>query len=137
MHAVVCMRKSKGWVQLVSIMFLQFGMMSGTHAAPNGAQFEINYLLSYLGSSGCDFYRNGSWYAAKTAREHLQKKFNYYDKRSLINSSEDFIARAATSSSISGEMYMVRCPKSSPVTSASWLNSILQRYRVKASQTTN
>src|SRR4029453_19231433 len=52
---------------------------------------------------------NGSWYDAREARAHVEKKMNYLASRSLIGSAEDFIDRAATASSVSGDEYLVRC----------------------------
>ncbi len=100
-------------------------------AAPPDAQTqaEISHLLTYLASSDCDFYRNGSWYAAAEARDHLQRKLDYLAKRSLVGTTEDFISRAASSSSMSGEEYLVRCPGATPVKSRVWLAEELVRYR--------
>ena len=42
---------------------------------------------------------------------------------------EDFIERGATSSSISGEKYLVRCAPAGPVPSADWLTAELTRFR--------
>ena len=94
------------------------------------AQAEIAHLLSYLETSGCAFYRNGTWHDAKEARAHLEKKRNYLVNRSLIGSTEDFIAKAATASSVSGEKYLVRCTPDQPVPSGAWLRAELQHFRV-------
>jgi len=101
------------------------------HAAtPSPAtQAEITHLLDYLGNSKCEFYRNGAWHAAADARKHLEKKRDYLLKRSLIGSTEDFINRAATESSISGEKYKVRCKPNPAVPSGEWLRAELRRYR--------
>lgn len=90
---------------------------------------EISHLLSYLGTSGCDFYRNGNWYDANEARSHLQRKLDYLVKHSLVTTTEDFIVRGGSSSSMSGEEYLVRCPGADPVRSRAWLTAELQRYR--------
>ena len=102
-------------------------------AAPPDAQTraEISHLLAYLATSDCDFDRNGSWHDAPEARDHLQHKLDYLEKRSLVGTTEDFISRAASSSSISGEEYLVRCPGATPVKSRDWLTEELARYRAK------
>jgi len=41
-------------------------------APPLIAQTEINYLLAFVESSGCEFYRNGSRYNSKQAQAHLR-----------------------------------------------------------------
>src|SRR6266702_6846502 len=69
--------------------------------APRATLVEIEYLLQHVGTSGCEFYRNGSWYDAVRAESHLRDKYKYLDARHQINSAEDFIDRAATKSSLS------------------------------------
>lgn len=110
------------------------GLTSGISAAPAKTQREVTHLLAYLESSGCDFHRNGSWHKAKQARAHLEKKYHYLDKRALIGSADDFISRAASASSMSGEVYLVKCPNGKAVSSSSWLGAELQRYRARSAQ---
>jgi hypothetical protein len=110
-------------------LLLLFGASYGANAATGGTPAEINHLLVYLESSGCDFYRNGSWHEPKQARAHLEKKYRYLEKRALIGSTEDFISRGASASSMSGEKYLVRCSDGRPVSSAVWLSAELKRYR--------
>jgi hypothetical protein len=95
------------------------------------ARGEIAHLLSYLESSGCQFYRNGSWHDAGDARAHLEKKKDHLLNHSLIGSAEDFIDRAATSSSVSGQAYRVRCAPAGPVASSTWLRAELERFRAR------
>jgi uncharacterized protein DUF5329 len=107
-----------------------------TWLSPSGAeglapeyQGEVQYLLNYLGASNCQFYRNGQWYGPEKAKEHLNKKYKYLLKKSLIRTAEEFIALAGTESSVSGEPYQVRCGSMQAVPSAQWLSSELTRYR--------
>lgn len=93
------------------------------------ARQEIDHLFAYLRASGCDFNRNGSWHAATEAAQHLDKKYQYLLKKGLVASTEDFIARAATESSMSGEPYQVRCGNARPVASATWFGAELRRFR--------
>jgi hypothetical protein len=90
---------------------------------------EIEYLLARLGKSECEFNRNGSWYSAVEAREHLTMKFSYLQRKKTIGSSEDFIALGASRSSLSGTAYRVRCTDTAVVDSAQWLTQELLRYR--------
>lgn len=92
-------------------------------------QEEVQYLLNYLATSKCQFYRNGEWYGPEKAKEHLNKKYKYLLKKSLIHSTEEFIALGGTESSASGEPYQVRCGSAQAVPSAQWLSSELARYR--------
>lgn len=94
------------------------------------ASAEIEHLLNYISSSGCEFYRNGTWHKVDVAREHLTKKYQYLLKNKLIKNAEDFIAGAATKSSMSGEPYQVRCGNNI-FPCADWLTAELARFRQK------
>lgn len=89
---------------------------------------EIEQLLSQLASSGCEFQRNGEWHAGPAARAHLERKYAYLLRRNLIGSSEDFIERAGTRSSTTGQEYQVRCG-ASVIASRTWLHAALGRLR--------
>jgi hypothetical protein len=56
-------------------------------------------------------------------------------ERKLLGSAEDFIALAATRSSLSGEAYGVRCGQSAPLPSAQWLRTELRGLRGAAALT--
>jgi len=93
------------------------------------AQKEIAQLLDRIESSNCSFGRNGSWYPPSEARKHLQMKLDYMVKRNMLGSAEEFISKAASASSISGEAYQIRCGAQAPVASAVWLTAELKRIR--------
>lgn len=97
-------------------------------APPDTAAREIEHLLDHLGASRCDFNRNGSWFPSEKAREHLRKKYDYLVKKKLVASAEQFIERAGTESSQSGQPYRVRCA-GQETAAADWLNEELRRYR--------
>ncbi|MFZ4478269.1 MAG: DUF5329 family protein [Rhodoferax sp.] len=96
------------------------------------ARVEIEVLLSRLEVSACDFNRNGSWYQAAQAKAHLLNKLKYLEDRGLVQSAEQFIELGASSSSISGQAYLVRCSGGAAVASRSWLGSQLQLVRSAA-----
>lgn len=93
------------------------------------AKTETAVLLNELQSSGCQFYRNGSWHTGAEARNHLQMKLDYLVRRGRIATSEEFIEKAATKSSMSGQPYLVRCPDEKELPSAAWLGERLRRLR--------
>lgn len=93
------------------------------------AQREIDGLIAALGDSGCEFERNGRWHSAKTARAHLQKKYDYLHKRGMADTAELFIARGASKSSMSGKPYRVRCPGKAVETARRWFEQRLQTLR--------
>ena len=97
------------------------------------AKKEIQHLLSYLESSGCQFFRNGSWHAARDASKHLQQKYQYLLNRGMLSTAESFIERGASESSMSSKPYQVRCGNEvKPDTSAAWFKAELARYRAAA-----
>lgn len=96
---------------------------------PTSVQIEVNFLLGQVEGSGCEFYRNGTWSDSKTAQAHLRDKYKYLAARNLINTTEDFIERAATSSSFSGQAYEVRCNGGATVKSKQWLHDELAHFR--------
>jgi len=98
-------------------------------APPPAAAREIEGLIAALGASGCDFQRNGSWYPAKKAEQHLRRKYDYLRERDKVATAEQFIALAGTRSSMSGRAYSVRCPGKPVVDSAAWLQGRLRALR--------
>ena len=96
---------------------------------PTSVQIEVNFLLGYLEGSRCEFYRNGTWHDSKAAQAHLRDKYKYLVARNLVNTTEEFIERGATESSISGQPYQVRCNGGATVTSSQWLRDELARFR--------
>ena len=102
-------------------------------AAPSAAtQREINGLMPALESSGCRFQRNGTWYEGAAARGHLQRKYDYLLKRDMVDSSEQFIDRAASRSSMSGKAYKVSCSGAQEQDASAWFLQQLRRLRAPA-----
>ena len=95
----------------------------------NNAEKEILHLFEYLKKSSCEFNRNGSWYSSSEAVNHLETKYRYLNKKGLINTAEQFIDRAASRSSMSGQSYLVRCGDSKPIQSSDWFTHELRRFR--------
>lgn len=96
---------------------------------PAPARADVDALLNRLQSSGCEFNRNGTWYAGAEARSHLLKKLDYLEGKDMVATAEQFIERGASSSSMSGKPYLVRCAGKAPVESAAWLKAELQQVR--------
>ena len=89
-------------------------------------QDEIQHLLRFIETSGCEFERNGTVYDSRKARSHIERKYNYIESR--VDETEDFIKYAATESSMSGRKYKVTC-NGKQQASADWLHDELSRYR--------
>lgn len=110
---------------------LLLGLLAGgtdSHAdVPKAQKPEVEHLLDYLKNSGCLMERNGSTHDAKEAVAHIQKKYDYY--KDDIKTTEDFIERSASRSSLSGRAYQVLCPREEARPTADWLKEELERYR--------
>ena len=106
---------------------------SARAAPPSQVEREVAALIAALGGSGCAFQRNGRWHDAADARVHLQRKYDWLKKRDLVATTEQFIERAGTESSVSGRDYAVRCPGTTPEPSAAWLRRRLDAIRRDAS----
>jgi hypothetical protein len=100
---------------------------------PPKAEIEIQYLLQYVETSGCAFYRNGAWYKGSQAKAHLLTKYNYLVARNLVSDAEDFIDKGASKSSLSGEPYKIRCGTGPEIESRKWFRDVLARYRAPGS----
>lgn len=92
---------------------------------------EIDALFQQLQTSGCEFNRNGSWHSATEAQAHLLKKLDYLEGKDAVKTTEQFIERGASTSSLSGKPYLVRCGARPPVDSATWLVAELKVIRAR------
>ena len=116
--------------KLLAVLLFSLVICPVQAAEPSPAlRTEVDSLLNSLGSSNCEFYRNGSWYTPAKARSHLQRKLDYLLKQGLISTTEEFILAAGTKSSSSGKPYQVRCPGAEPKPSAMWLQEELEKLR--------
>jgi hypothetical protein len=119
--------------RLVAGFAMAFIVLVSAPATPStSAPEDIQYLLDAIERSGCEFYRNGSWYAAAEARSHLASKYREVDKRQPVRSAQDFIDWVGTRSSMSGEPYRVRCPGADAMMSAEWFRRALERQSSSA-----
>ena len=112
----------------MAIALIWIGAAHAAQPAP-AAKAEIEYLLSAVASSDCRFYRNGTWYDAKSAAAHLRGKYETLAARGLIGDTDDFIDRAATKSSLSGRDYAIKCEGIAEMSSRQWLTDLLVAYR--------
>ena len=109
----------------VALVFLICLMLPNARA--NDAVAEIEYLLSSIGSSNCTFIRNDKRYNARDAEAHLRMK--YRRGRRYVSTSENFISRLASASSISKKLYYIECEREETVPSGNWLMQRLNEYR--------
>jgi Family of unknown function (DUF5329) len=120
--------------RLLASLLLALACVGVTATPTPAAHAEIEHLLTYLRDSGCRFHRNGAWHEAPAAAQHLRDKFEVMRQRGMIGSAESFIDRGASSSSMSGKPYLVRCGEAAPQPSGPWLHAELKRHRAAAAK---
>ena len=89
----------------------------------------IDYLLSSIGNSGCAFIRNGERYDSRAAEDHLRMKYQIGKRHAT--SSEAFIERLASKSSLSKKLYYIECEGREKMPSGDWLTIRLGEYRAR------
>lgn len=119
------LRLTLGWVLMLGLLLAPVARAE----PPATVQAEVNFLLGYVEGSGCAFYRNGAWHDSKEAQAHLRDKYKWLAARNLINTTEEFIERAATQSSFTGLAYKVKCNGGATITSNQWLRDELTFMR--------
>jgi hypothetical protein len=90
-------------------------------------QAKIQYLIKTVEAlEGARFIRNGKAYDAKTAAEHLRRKWKAAGPR--VKTAEDFIRYCASYSSVSGQAYRLRLPDGETVEAASFFRRKLAEF---------
>ena len=111
------------WLSLVAALVL----LMPAAAIADGAEVEIEHLITTVGESGCTFIRNGSRHDAEDAASHMRLK--YRRGKRYATTAELFIERLASKSSFTGKPYKIECPGSDAVPSGDWLMARLHEYR--------
>ena len=93
---------------------------------------EIDYLLRSIGSSGCTFIRNGESHDSREAEDHLRMK--YRRGKRYAPTSEKFIERLASKSSLSKKLYYIACEGEKRMPCGDWLMKRLGEYRAASTQ---
>jgi hypothetical protein len=93
------------------------------------AQVEVEHLLTFVASSNCDFYRNGTWYTATQAQAHLREKLAIVFPGNQAPTAEEFIEKVATKSAFTSIPYQIRCVGEKPKAVNDWLTGELRRFR--------
>ncbi|HEX7892183.1 MAG TPA: DUF5329 domain-containing protein [Ramlibacter sp.] len=117
---------------MLSGCLLAWALSSAAAPVPPAARAEIDALLAKLQSSGCTFNRNGTWHGADEAQAHLRRKLEALEERNVVQTTEQFIALGASTSSVSSKPYLVKCGGGTPVESRVWLTNELKALRSKA-----
>ena len=107
-------------------------MVSAAAPVSPAAHVEIDLLITRLETSGCQVNRNGTWYPAAETRSHLETKLHYLESLGAVENAEQFIERAASASSMSGQPYLIKCGDDPPMEAGTWLTRELQAIRASA-----
>ena len=107
-------------------VFVAAALLMTLPATASTPSEEIAHLLDFIGDSSCAFIRNGVSYDGAEAAAHVKDKYEYYQRD--IHSAEDFIAKAASRSELSGKPYLVRCGADT-TPAADWLTRELTIFR--------
>ena len=103
------------------------GLLVAAPAPASQASGEIEFLLNAVGTSGCTFIRNGKSHSAEAAEAHLRMKYRRGKRHAT--STEAFIERLASASSMTRKPYYVRCDSPEAMTSETWFKARLAEYR--------
>ncbi len=109
-------------------LLLAFAIASSASCAdaPSADTAQIEALISGIeGLKDASFVRNGSEYDAKTAAKFLRGKWNSHKKE--IVTATDFIEKAASVSSTSGQPYIIRFKDGKEVKCGTYLKEKLQK----------
>ena len=109
-------------------LFFLFTIFSFHVSCLAGSTEEIIVLLDFIEQTECTFIRNDKPYDSIAARQHIEKKYDYYRER--IKSAEDFIHYSATKSSMTGKPYTVLC-NGMRMNSSDWLSVELNKLRTR------
>jgi len=108
---------------------LLFCLVSFVASADDSVPAEIDFLLAAIGSSNCTFIRNGKRYDTAAAEDHLRMK--YRRGKRYAPTTEKFIERLASKSSMSKKLYFIECEGEEKIPSGEWLMERLSDYRVR------
>ena len=113
---------------IVVSVFLAF-LMPGVAVSADNTEAEVEHLLGVIGSSGCTFIRNGKRHDAEDAEDHLRMK--YRRGKRYAPTTEKFIERLASKSSMSRKPYHIECPGEEMVPTGDWLKAKLEDFRTQ------
>jgi len=111
------------------LLVLTLVSASASASTPESVKQEIGILISTVESSTCRFRRNGIEYDAAKAGAHFRGKYAVVSAGAVFETTEAFIEKVATRSSVTGTPYDVRCAGQERIPLASWLRAALARSR--------
>jgi hypothetical protein len=128
-HTLAQQIKRRGTLAACGLALAFMVTPAGSAAPADTAKVEIAHLLTFIGQSNCEFYRNATWYTAAQAQAHMDEKRALLSSRDNIRTAEEFIEKVATKSAFTGLPYRVRCAGGEAVAVSGWLGDELRHYR--------
>jgi Family of unknown function (DUF5329) len=113
--------------QLLASIFTLLLTTTIALALDRQAKAEIDELISYVGTSGVRFIRNGTEHSGAEGAQHLRDKLARAGNR--VKTTEDFIAGIASKSYISGKPYLVKFADGHSQPTGDWLRAHLAGVR--------
>ena len=113
--------------QLLASIFTLLLTTAIALALDRQAKAEIDELISYVGTSGVRFIRNGTEYSAAEGAQHLRDKLARAGNR--VKTTEDFITGVASTSYITGKPYLVKFADGHTQPTGDWLRAHLAEAR--------
>jgi hypothetical protein len=109
----------------VCLLILAVFLGAGPLLAMSEAELtRTEALLVKIGQiKDAEFIRNGKAYSPAKGESHLRRKLKSAKNR--LNTAEEFIAQAASSSSISGEPYLIRLSDGTEVLARDYFGNLL------------
>jgi hypothetical protein len=92
----------------------------------NSIEREVRLLIDAIGTSHCDFNRNGRQHTAEEAAAHLELKYARAGEH--IDSADEFITQLASSSSFTGRLYLMSC-EGGTLPAEDWMIDALEQIR--------
>ncbi len=113
--------------QLLASIFTLLLTTSIALALDQQAKAEIDELISYVGTSGVRFIRNGTEHSGAEGAQHLRDKLARAGNR--VKTTEDFITGVASTSYITGKPYLVKFADGHTQPTGDWLRAHLAEVR--------
>jgi len=113
--------------QLLASIFTSLLTTTIALALDRQAKAEIDELISYVGTSGVRFIRNGTEHSGAEGAQHLRDKLAKAGNR--VKTTEDFITGVASTSYITGKPYLVKFADGHTQPTGDWLRAHLAGLR--------
>jgi hypothetical protein len=118
------------WPLMITALLICLTPAAAQNDAPTTETQKIESLISHVESlNEAKFIRNGVAYDAKTAGQFLRGKWKAQE--SEIKTARDFITKAASTSSTTGQSYLIRLSDNREIKSSEYLTAELEKLENK------